>query len=199
MENRKRKIKDFFNKTEGNSNKKPSSFGGGRNRPSEHPSGSEHPGSISISDPKVKEGSSYSRRGSYTSSSNAKSTGAKSAYNSNDVNSVSTSSSNAKGTDAKSSYNSNDVNLVNNLSKQSHKNSITKNSANRCQYSSNSAIPSTRNINIANLENKNKEAEILILITFSKIKRSRISRSSQTTLTSKNNFKRVKTNIYLPE
>ena len=49
------------------------------------------------------------------------------------------------------------------------------------------------------LENKNKEAEILILTIFSKVKGTRISRSSQTTLTSKNNFKRAKTNIYLPE
>ena len=82
MENRKRKITDFFNKTESNSHKKTASFGGSRDRPSGYPFGSEHPGSTSISDSKVKEGSSNSRRGTYTSNSNAKGTGAKSAYNS---------------------------------------------------------------------------------------------------------------------
>ena len=102
MDNRKRKITDFFYKTASNSNNKSSSFGGNKDRPSEPSSGAEHRGSTSICDSGVKEGSTYSRRGTHSSSSNT------------------------IGTNAKSSYNLNDVNLVNKISKQSHKNSITK-------------------------------------------------------------------------
>ena len=63
MANRKRKITDFFDKTEANSNNKSSSFGGNKDRPSEPPSGAEHPGSTLICYSSVKEGRSYSRRG----------------------------------------------------------------------------------------------------------------------------------------
>ena len=99
----KRKITDFFDKIEGSSNKKTASFESSRDRPStpsEHPPGSKHPGSTSISDSKAKEGSSISRRGTHTSNSDAKGSGVKSAYNLNG---------------AKSAYNSNDVNLINNF------------------------------------------------------------------------------------
>ena len=148
----KRKITDYFDRIDQSSNKRAASSPGGTH---EHPS--KHSGSTSINDSRAEEGSSISRRGTQTSNSDAKGAknrGVKSAYNSNG---------------AKSAYNSNDVNLKNNFSKQSSKNSINKNSANRCQCTSNSAIPSTSNIDSANLENKNKQAEILVLSTLKKL------------------------------
>ena len=88
MANRKRKITDFFDKTEANSNNKSSSFGGNKDRPSEPPSGAEHPGSKSICDSSVKESSTHSRRGTHSNSSNTTGTNAKRSYNLNDVNVV---------------------------------------------------------------------------------------------------------------
>ena len=65
--------------------------------------------------------------------------------------------------------------VVNKNSKQSLKSSITKNSAKKCKY--------------------NGEDELLSLRTFSKIKKTKISRSTQTILTSKNSFGETKSNI----
>ena len=59
MANRKRKITDFFDKTEANSSNKSSSFGGNKDHPSEPPSGGEYPGSKSICDSSVKESCSH--------------------------------------------------------------------------------------------------------------------------------------------
>ena len=141
MENRKRKITDLFDKTEGNSCNKPSSFGGSKDRPSERPSGSEHStehsGSTSINKSSVKEGSTYSRRGAHSSTFNA------------------------QGTNAKNSYTANNVDLVNKISKQSHKTSFTKNSAQKCQYSSNTAVSNTKDSYSASLENKIQRMNIL--------------------------------------
>ena len=177
---RKRKITDFFDRIDQSSNKRTASSPGA---PSEHPS--KHSGSTSINDSRAEEGSSISKRGTQTQTSSsdaqgAKTRGVKSAYNSNG---------------AKGYHNSSDVNLKNNFSKQPSKNSINKNNANRCQCTSNSDIPSTSNKDSANLESKNRHAEILVLSTFKKIIRTRISRSSQTYITSKNNFKSAKKQI----
>ena len=88
MANKKRKITNFFDKAEANSSNKSSSFGGNKDRPSEPPSGAEHPGSTSICDSSVKEGSTYSRRGTHSTSSNTTGNNAKNSYNLNDVNLV---------------------------------------------------------------------------------------------------------------
>ena len=167
MAKRKRKITDFFDKTEANSSNKSSSFGGNNDRLSETPSEAEYPGSKSICESSVKESSIHSRRGTHSNSSNT------------------------TGINAKRSYNLNDVNVVNENSKQSLKNSVTKNSAQKCKYSPNSVISNNKDINSGD--------EFLILTTFSKSKKTKISRRSQTILTSKNSFGETKSNIYLPE
>ena len=88
MDNRKRKITDFFDKTEANSNNKSSSFGGNNDHPPEPPSWVEYPGSKSICDSSVKESSTHSRRGTHSNSSNTIGTNAKRSYDLNDVNVV---------------------------------------------------------------------------------------------------------------
>ena len=153
MANRKRKITDFFDKTEANSNNKSSSFGGNKDRPSEPPSGAEHPGSKSICDSSVKESSTHSRRDTQSNISNT------------------------TGTNFKRSYNA--MKVVNQNSKQSLKNSITKSSSKKYKYSN--------------------DDELLILTTFSKMKKTLISKSTQTTLNQENSFKDTKSNVYLPD
>ena len=71
MDGRKRKITDFFNKIEGNSNNTPSTSGGSLKRPSEH--------SVSAltSDSSGKKGVTYSRGDTCSSVSSAKDTTAK--------------------------------------------------------------------------------------------------------------------------
>ena len=171
-----RKITDYFDRID------PSSPGGTHEYPSKHSESS------SINDSRAEGGSSVSKRGTQTqtSSSDAQGTktrGVKSAYNSNR---------------AKGAHNSRDVNLKNIFSKQPSKNSINKNNASRCQCTSNCEIPTTSNKDSANLESKHRHAEILVLSTFKKIVRTRISRSSQIYITSKNNFKSAKKNKSVP-
>ena len=64
-------------------------------------------------------------------------------------------------------------------SKQSLKKSITKSSSKKHKYSD--------------------EDEVLILTTFSKMKRTMISKSTQTTPKQENSFKDTKSNVYLPD
>ena len=80
-------------------------------------------------------------------------------------------------TSFKRSYNA--MKVVNQNSKQSLKKSITKSSSKKHKYSD--------------------EDEVLILTTFSKLKRTMISKSTQTTPKQENSFKDTKSNIYLPD
>ena len=84
---------------------------------------------------------------------------------------ISNSSNNFKG-----SYNA--MKVVQN-SKQSLKNSLTKSSSKKYKYSD--------------------EDELLILTTFSKMKKTMISKSTQTTPNQENSFKDTKSNVYLPD
>ena len=85
--------------------------------------------------------------------------------------------SNTTGTNFKRSYNA--MKVVNQNSKQSLKNSITKSSSKKYKYSN--------------------DDELLILTTFSKMKKTLISKSTQTTLNQENSFKDTKSNVYLPD
>ena len=76
----------------------------------------------------------------------------------------------------KRSYNA--MKVVQN-SKQSLKNSLTKSSSKKYKYSD--------------------EDELLILTTFSKMKKTMISKSTQTTPNQENSFKDTKSNVYLPD
>ena len=80
-------------------------------------------------------------------------------------------------TNFKRSYNA--MKVVNQNSKQSLKNSITKSSSKKYKYSD--------------------EDELLILTTFSKMKKTLISKSPQTTPNQENCFKDTKSNVYLPD
>ena len=80
-------------------------------------------------------------------------------------------------TNFKRSYNA--MKVVNQNSKQSLKNSITKSSSKKYKYSD--------------------EDELLILTTFSKMKKTMISKSTQTTPNQENSFKDTKSNVYLPD
>ena len=80
-------------------------------------------------------------------------------------------------TSFKRSYNA--MKVVNQNSKQSLKNSITKSSSKKYKYSD--------------------EDELLILTTFSKMKKTLISKSTQTTPNQENSFKDTKSNVYLPD
>ena len=79
-------------------------------------------------------------------------------------------------TNFKRSYNA--MKVVQN-SKQSLKNSLTKSSSKKYKYSD--------------------EDELLILTTFSKMKKTMISKSTQTTPNQENSFKDTKSNVYLPD
>ena len=85
--------------------------------------------------------------------------------------------SNTTGTNFKRSYNA--MKVVNKTSKQSLKNSITKSSSKKYKYSD--------------------EDELLILSTFSKIKKTKISQSTQTIPNQENSFRDTKSNVYLPD
>ena len=86
--------------------------------------------------------------------------------------------SSTTGTNFKRSYNA--MKVVNQNSKQSLKNSITKSSSKKYKYSN--------------------DDELLILTTFSKMKKKTlISKSTQTTLNQENSFKDTKSNVYLPD
>ena len=76
----------------------------------------------------------------------------------------------------KRSYNA--MKVVQN-SKQSLKSSLTKSSSKKYKYSD--------------------EDELLILTTFSKMKKTMISKSTQTTPNQENSFKDTKSNVYLPD
>ena len=80
------------------------------------------------------------------------------------------------GTNFKRSYNA--MKVVQN-SKQSLKNSLTQSSSKKYKYSD--------------------EDELLILTTFSKMKKTMISKSTQTTPNQENSFKDTKSNVYLPD
>ena len=157
------KITDFFDKAEANSRSGSSSGGSDKNRPSErlpgppsgteYPVGAEDPGFRPIWHSSVERSSTHSRR---DTQSNISST---------------------TGTNFKRSYNA--MKVVNQNSKQSLKNSITKNSSKKYKYSN--------------------DDELLILTTFSKMKKTLISKSTQTTLNQENSFKDTKSNVYLPD
>ena len=85
--------------------------------------------------------------------------------------------SSTTGTNFKRSYNA--MKVVNQNSKQSLKNSITKSSSKKYKYSN--------------------DDELLILTTFSKMKKTLISKSTQTTSNQENSFKDTKSNVYLPD
>ena len=80
-------------------------------------------------------------------------------------------------TNFKRSYNA--MKVVNQNSKQSLKNSITKSSSKKYKYSD--------------------EDELLILSTFSKIKKTKISQSTQTIPNQENSFRDTKSNVYLSD
>ena len=86
-------------------------------------------------------------------------------------------SNSSKTTNFKRSYNA--MKVVNKTSKQSLKNSITKSSSKKYKYSD--------------------EDELLILSTFSKIKKTKISQSTQTIPNQENSFRDTKSNVYLPD
>ena len=86
-------------------------------------------------------------------------------------------SNSSKTTNFKRPYNS--MKVVNKTSKQSLKNSITKSSSKKYKYSD--------------------EDELLILSTFSKIKKTKISQSTQTIPNQENSFRDTKSNVYLPD
>ena len=69
--------------------------------------------------------------------------------------------------------------VVNQNSKQSLKNSLTKSSSKKYKYSD--------------------EDELLILTTFSKMKKTMIYKSTQTTPNQGNSFRDTKSNVYLPD